>query len=74
MALTEARRRANEKYLAKNYKQVAIRWPIAFVDQLHEAVEASGESLAEYVKKACEQRMGLEEWPAAPEPVARQDD
>lgn len=74
MALTEARRKANEKYLAKNYKQVAIRWPIAFVDRLHAAVDASGESLAEYVKKACEQRMELEGCPEAqPEEVAQQD-
>lgn len=64
MALTEARRRANEKYLAKNYKQVAIRWPISFVDRLHDAAEANGESLAEYVRAACERRMASEERPA----------
>lgn len=61
MAVSEAQKRAVKKYTEKNYKQVAIRWPIAFVEQLHAAADSSGESLAEYVKRACEQRMGLED-------------
>ena len=39
------------------YSQVAIRWPNGFVASLRAAHEASGESLAGYVRKTIEERM-----------------
>lgn len=59
--LTEAKRKANEKYIAKSYKQIAVRWPNDFCERLYAAVESSGESLAGYIRKALEARMDAEE-------------
>ena len=61
MALSEAKRKANERYISKNYTQIAIRWPNDFCERLHSAVDASGESLAGYIKTAIEARMREEE-------------
>lgn len=60
MALTEAQRKANEKYIAKAYDSISIRWPREFCAQVRAAAEASGESLAGYVRKALEMRMEQE--------------
>lgn len=65
--LTDAKRKANEKYIAKSYKQIAVRWPNDFCARLHSAVEASGESLAGYMRKAIETRMDAEGIPVPPE-------
>ena len=58
--LTDAKRKANERYIAKSYKQIAVRWPNDFCDRLYAAVEASGETLAGYIRKAIEMRMNEE--------------
>ena len=55
--LTEKQRAANERYIAANYKQIAIRWPADFAALVKETAEASGESLAGYIRKAIEMRM-----------------
>lgn len=57
MALSEAKRKANEKYIAKAYGSVSVRWPRDFCDQVRAAAEESGESLAGYIRKAIEARM-----------------
>lgn len=57
MALSEARKKANAKYIAKAYDSVSIRWPREFCDQLRAAAAESGESLAGYIRKAIECRM-----------------
>lgn len=57
MALTPTQRKANEKYIKKNYDSISIRWPREFCDQVREAAEQNGETLAGYVRKAIEERM-----------------
>lgn len=61
--LTERQRAANEKYIAANYKQIAVRWPADFAAIVKQTAEASGESLAGYIRKAIEMRMEKEESP-----------
>ena len=65
--LTDAKRKANEKYIAKSYKQIAVRWPNDFCERLHAAVESSGESLAGYMRKAIEARMEADNIPPSQE-------
>ena len=60
MSLTEAQRRANEKYIAKAYDSVSVRWNREFCDKLRDTAAASGESLAGYIRKAIEMRMEKE--------------
>ena len=55
--LTKAQRAANEKYIAANYKQVAVRWPADFAEAVKQAAEDSGESLAGYMRRAIEAQM-----------------
>lgn len=57
MALSEAKRKANDKYISSHYKQMNVSYPSAFVDSVRAAAASSGESLAGYVRKAIEQRM-----------------
>ena len=58
--LSESRKRANDKYIKSNYTQVGIKWPNDFVEDLREAVEASGESMASYIQKAILDRMAAD--------------
>ena len=55
--LTERQRAANEKYIAANYKQIAVRWPQEFAAAVKKAAEDSGESLAGYMRRAIEAQM-----------------
>ena len=55
--LTAKKRAANEKYIAANYKQIAVRWPNEFADAVKQAAEESGESLAGYMRRAIEAQM-----------------
>ncbi len=55
--LTEKQRAANEKYIAANYKQIAVRWPSEFAAAVKQAAEDSGESLAGYMRRAIEAQM-----------------
>ena len=58
--LTEKQRAANEKYIAANYKQIAVRWPTDFATAVKKAAEESGESLAGYMRRAIEAQMELD--------------
>lgn len=55
--LTEKKRASNEKYIAANYKQIAVRWPNDFAQAVKQAAEDSGESLAGYIRRAIEAQM-----------------
>lgn len=57
MALSEAKRKANDKYIAAHYKQMNVSYPSEFVDSVRAAAANSGESLAGYIRKAIEMRM-----------------
>ena len=58
--MKEYQLKATAKYHKEHYKQVAIRWDIDFVEQLHAAYKKSGKSLAEYVKDAIKAQMALD--------------
>lgn len=55
--LSKTQRAANEKYIAANYKQIAVRWPADFAAAVKQAAEDSGESLAGYMRRAIEAQM-----------------
>ena len=57
MALSEAQRKANDKYIKENYQRLTISYPKEYCEQVKEAAKAAGETLAGYVKKALDQRM-----------------
>lgn len=57
MALTEARRRSNDKYIAAHYERLPISYSKDFCAQVRAAAAESGESLAGYVRRALEAQM-----------------
>lgn len=60
MALTEAQRRANDKYIKENYQKLSISYPKEYCEAVKAAAKEAGESLAGYVKKAIDTRMESE--------------
>ena len=57
MALTESQRKANDKYLAAKYERLPISYSKEFCAAVRAAAEASGCTLAGYVRKAIEAQM-----------------
>jgi len=57
MALTDAKRRANDKYIRENYERLPVSYSKTFCQLVRAAAEASGESLAGFVRKAIEDRI-----------------
>lgn len=57
MALTEAQRKANDKYLSAKYERLPVSYSKDFCAAVRAAAEASGCTLAGYVKKAIEAQM-----------------
>lgn len=57
MSLTDAQRKANDKYLAAKYERLPVSYSKDFCAAVRAAAEASGCSLAGYVKKAIEAQM-----------------
>lgn len=57
MAISEARRRANDKYIKEKYERLPISYPKEFCEKIRETAAAKGESVAGYVRKAVEERM-----------------
>ena len=56
--LSEAKRRANDKYIKSNWTQIGVRFRNGFIEDLREAYGASGEeSMASYIQNAIEARM-----------------
>ena len=66
MALTEARRKANDKYIKEKYERLPVSYPKDFCEKVRRSAEEAGESLAGYVKKALENRMDIETSKKAP--------
>lgn len=60
MPLTEAQRRANDKYIKENYQKLSISYPREYCEAVKAAAKEAGESLAGYVKKAIDTRMEAE--------------
>lgn len=60
MPLTEAQRRANDKYIKENYQRLTISYPKEYCQRVKEAAKNAGDSLAGYVKRALDQQMEKE--------------
>jgi uncharacterized protein (DUF1778 family) len=58
--VTEARLRANKKYIAKTYDKIDVRVPKGEKDKIKSWAESQGMSLAEYVRRACYEKAGKE--------------
>lgn len=58
MPLTEARRRANDKYIAKAYEQIITRVKKGQKAQIQAYAESQGLSLNGYINKLIEKDMG----------------
>lgn len=63
MPISEARRRANDKYIKEKYERLPVSYPKEFCEKVREAAAACDESLAGYVKKAIEERIQRDEAP-----------
>ncbi len=61
MPISEARRRANEKYNAKAYEDLRVRVPKDRKAVIQAASVAVGESLNGYVSKAIDERITRQE-------------
>lgn len=58
MALTPAQRKANDKYIAANYKQVKLSMPNAEATELDEYLKAHGiKSKAGFIREAIKEKM-----------------
>lgn len=57
---TEARRKANAKYLKESVEDIRIRVPKGQKNIIKAAAENAGESLNTYVRKSIDQRMERE--------------
>lgn len=60
MPITEARRKANDKYIKEKYERLPISYPKEFCELVRTKAAACGESLAGYVRKAIEARITKE--------------
>ena len=65
MPITDAQKRAHEKYFKENYQRLTISYPKDYCEKVKEAAQTAGESLAGYVKKAIDARMESEGDPNA---------
>lgn len=60
MPISEARRRANDKYIKEKYERLPVSYPKEFCEKVREAATGKDETLAGYVRKAIEERMQRE--------------
>ena len=56
MKMYESQKRANKKWLAENYEQIAIKVPKGTKDRLKSYAAARGMSLTQYIIRACEEK------------------
>lgn len=63
MAMSEARKRANARYIAKNLENVAVRYPRGTRTKIHVLATKAGESMAEYILKAVKERAARDGMP-----------
>ena len=54
--MLDSRKRANEKWLAKNYESITIRVPKGTREKIKEWADASGVSMAAYIQQACKEK------------------
>ena len=61
MALSEARKRATYKYIAKAYDRIVLNLPRGERDRIKTAAGEAGESVNAYIKRAISAQMQREE-------------
>lgn len=54
--MEESRKKANRKWLAKNYESITIHVPIGTKDKIKEWAAALGLSMASYIQEACKEK------------------
>lgn len=54
--MKDSRKRANEKWLAKNYESITIRVPKGTREKIKEWADASDMSMASYIQQACREK------------------
>lgn len=54
--MEESRRKANKKWLAKNYESITIRVPKGTREQIKAWADSAGLSMAAYIKTACKEK------------------
>jgi predicted DNA binding CopG/RHH family protein len=54
--MLDSRKRANEKWLAKNYESITIRVPKGTREKIKEWADADGLSMAAYIQQACKEK------------------
>lgn len=60
LALTDARKKANEKYIQNNYKQVKLSMPKAEAETLDEYCKAKNLTKAGFIRQAIKEKMERE--------------
>lgn len=53
--MQESRKRANKKWLAANYEQIAFRAPKGTKEEIKAAAAAHGMSMAAFIQAACKE-------------------
>ncbi|AVO74748.1 hypothetical protein MEEL106852_01215 [Megasphaera elsdenii] len=54
--MEESRKKANKKWLAKNYESITIRVPKGTKEQIKAWAEIAGISMAAYIQAACKEK------------------
>lgn len=57
MAVTEAQKRAHEKYMKENYKQVKLSMPNEEAEALEEYCKEKGHTKAGFIRQAIKDKM-----------------
>ena len=60
MALSEAQRKANDKYIKEHYRQVKLSMPKEEADALDEFCRVHGYTKAGFIRKAIQEKMEQE--------------
>lgn len=54
--MKESRKRANQKWLVKNYESITIHVPIGTKDKIKAWAAACNMSMASYIQEACKEK------------------
>lgn len=54
--MEESRKKANKKWLAKNYESITIRVPKGTKEQIKTWADTAGLSMASYIQEACREK------------------
>ena len=61
MPITQAQRKAADKYLKEKYDRLNIRYPKDYIEKIKRKADESGETIAGYVKRAIDNRIEKDE-------------